>query len=88
MISPDTNLYIYEIKGDLENRTHQSPSSFIGLWNEDDFSYLFFSSPEEEFVTNLLLLTNASFIARHEMKYLGLAGRAPGYGTHHPRHNV
>ncbi len=69
MISPETELYIYEVKGRLETILSGSPSAFIGLWNEDDFTYLFFTEPEDEYVETLAASAGLSVSDRHEMKY-------------------
>ncbi len=68
MLSENTDLYIYEVKGSLDSPA-AAPHSFIGLWNEDDFNYLFFSSPEDDFVNTLLSRYDLTLAARHEMKY-------------------
>ena len=53
MIDPETNLFIYEIKKDLPELLPDTPSSLIGVWNEEDFSYVFFSEPEDEYMAKL-----------------------------------
>ena len=50
MIDPETNLFIYEIKRDLPELLPDTPNSLIGVWNEEDFSYVFFSEPEDEYI--------------------------------------
>jgi ribosomal protein L11 methyltransferase len=67
MIRSDARLYIYEIRGEI-GEPSEAPSSYIGLWNEDDFTYLFFTRTEDEFV-NRLIGSNASQSFRHEMDY-------------------
>jgi ribosomal protein L11 methyltransferase len=69
MIAPNTNLYIYEIRGDVEKDLSASPSSFVGLWNEEGFSYLFFTAAEDAYVMNLASSAGPDTVSRHEMKY-------------------
>jgi len=69
MISPDTELFIYEVKGRIESVISDSPATFIGLWNEDDFTYLFFTEPQDEFVESLTTSAGLSVSDRHQMKY-------------------
>lgn len=69
MISPETLLYIYEIRGSDLQDLHEPPPSYIGLWNEDEFAYLFFTRPEDSFVQESLLRDGSNLVARHEMKY-------------------
>ncbi len=69
MISPDTTLYIYEIQGDKFDGFSAPPPSFIGIWNEDDFFYAFFSSPEDEYINQILCYNTSKLISRHEVQY-------------------
>lgn len=69
MIPPDTLLYIYEIRGDAHHDSHSPPPSYIGLWNEDDFVYLFFTKEEDEFVHDVMCHGRCDAISRHEMRY-------------------
>lgn len=69
MLTPDTHLYIYEIAGEVGKDMSASPSSFVGLWNEEEFSYLFFTAPEDDYVNDLASSVGTSSVSRHEMKY-------------------
>ncbi len=69
MIPPETLLYIYEIRGDWQDNLPAPPSSFIGLWNEEEFAYLFFSRPEDRFVNGWAGQAGLEVGPRHEMKY-------------------
>jgi ribosomal protein L11 methyltransferase len=69
MIPADSVLHIYEIRGDLDRELPVPPTSFIGLWNEEDFSYLFFTRPEDSYIDALVRDLNAVVSSRHEMKY-------------------
>ncbi|HMK37420.1 MAG TPA: 50S ribosomal protein L11 methyltransferase [Desulfomonilaceae bacterium] len=67
MIPPETMLYIYEIRGET-GIVQDPPSSYIGLWNEEEFTYLFFTDPEDDFVERLTA-TGITVTGRHEMTY-------------------
>ncbi len=69
MIDPETNLFIYEIKRDLPDLLPDTPTSLIGVWNEEDFSYVFFSEPEDEYIERLCSDLDLAISCRHEMKY-------------------
>lgn len=51
---PYAELYIYHLNGRLTSQEQINKSSFIGNWEEDDFSFLFFSQPAFEEVQILL----------------------------------
>ncbi|MGB6065845.1 MAG: 50S ribosomal protein L11 methyltransferase [Desulfomonilaceae bacterium] len=69
MISPDTLLYIYEIQGDPGDNLTDPPPSFVGLWNEEGFSYLFFTKPEDQYVNDAICSSGLDLGARHEVRY-------------------
>lgn len=50
---PDTMLSIYCLKGRVSDR-QTFPSGFLGNWQEDDHSFLFFREPQSDFVASLL----------------------------------
>lgn len=52
---PYESLYIYHIKGHLVAGTNLGGHNFIGNWQEDEFSFLFFSGPSEKQVQQLLV---------------------------------
>lgn len=69
MLCPESPLFIYEFEGDLTGCLHNPPCSFLGLWNEEGFSYLFFSSREDEYVTERSRSTGIPLGTCHEMAY-------------------
>jgi ribosomal protein L11 methyltransferase len=69
MITPDDLLYIYEIRGDPGDRLPPAPSSFVGLWNEEEFVYLFFLREEEAYVRTVIGDINGSITSMHVMRY-------------------
>ena len=69
MIPPDTMLSIYEIRGDVGTDLPDAPSSFVGLWNEEELSYLFFTRPENGYVEKLVSSRNLLLSSLNEMRY-------------------
>jgi ribosomal protein L11 methyltransferase len=69
MIAPDTILFIYEVRAEFPDDPSEPPSSYLGLWNEDDFAYLFFTQPEDAFVRGLVAPDQSELVARHELAY-------------------
>ncbi|MBI5249084.1 MAG: 50S ribosomal protein L11 methyltransferase [Desulfomonile tiedjei] len=70
MIPPDTMLHIYEIRGEMVDiSVPDPPPSFIGIWNEEDFSYLFFTESEDDYIRARVCGNSLSSWSRHEMKY-------------------
>ena len=51
---PYNDLYIYQLGGRLTSQKEIHPRCFIGNWEEDDFSFLFFSDPAPEEIKKLL----------------------------------
>ena len=52
---PYKDLYIYYLKGHLVSDTKIYYKDFIGNWEEDEFSFLFFSRPSKKKVNDLLI---------------------------------
>ena len=52
--TPYKDLYIYYLKGHLASDSEIFYRDFIGNWEEDEFSFLFFSRPSKKKVKNLL----------------------------------
>ena len=69
MITPDDLLYIYEIRGDPGDRLPPCPPSFVGLWNEEEFVYLFFLREEETYVQSVIREAGGSVSSLHVMRY-------------------
>ena len=51
---PYNDLYIYQLGGRLTSQIEISPPSFIGNWEEDDSSFLFFSVPAQVEIKKIL----------------------------------
>ncbi len=69
MIPPETHIYVYEVQGDMDFDPPSPPSSFVGLWNEQGFSYLFFTAPEDWYVKDRICSPRELPFTRHEMRY-------------------
>jgi len=67
---PRRDLFIYYLKGRLEAASGMFQNNFIGNWQEDDDSFLFFSSPALRQIQNLLYhQRQLSYIDSYEMSY-------------------
>lgn len=53
-VGPDSDLYIYYLEGRLPPRETIQDSTFIGNWEEDGFSFLFFRSPATNTINHLV----------------------------------
>ena len=68
--SPYDDLYIYYLKGHLTPSEMRPLSNYIGNWQEDDFSFLFFSHPSRRIVTDLLAVQpEVSLVDEYHMTY-------------------
>jgi ribosomal protein L11 methyltransferase len=52
---PYKDLYIYYLKGHLNSDSEVFVKDFIGNWEEDEFSFLFFSQPSKKKVESVLI---------------------------------
>lgn len=67
---PSTDLYIYYLKGHINQHAAFFGDTFLGNWEEDGFSFLFFSSPSGEEVEKLLQVEpDVTLIDRYHMSY-------------------
>ena len=67
---PRRNLFIYYLKGRLKTASGMFQNNFLGNWQEDDDSFLFFSSPASGQVQNLLYhQRQLSYVDSYEMSY-------------------
>ena len=72
MISTDPrrDLFIYYLKGRLKAESGIFQTNFIGNWEEEDDSFLFFSSPASRQIKNLLNhQRQLSYVDSYEMSY-------------------
>ena len=68
--SPYKDLYIYYIAGLPEAGSTDFDGDFIGNWQEDGFSFLFFSSPADERIEQLVLhQPHLTLLDRYNMTY-------------------
>ena len=69
-VNPYQDLFIYYIRGHLNAGTRIAGDHFIGNWQEDDFSFLFFSMAADEAVNKLLgLQPGLNLIDNYRMSY-------------------
>jgi len=67
---PYKDLFIYYIEGHLPYNILPSGADFIGNWEEDEFSFLFFTRPSDFIVENLLnKLPGLKLIDKYNMTY-------------------
>jgi ribosomal protein L11 methyltransferase len=67
---PYDDLYIYQLGGKLTSHKEIPRTSFIGNWEEDDFSFLFFSDPVHDEIKILLSAQpQLTFIDSYQMPY-------------------
>lgn len=52
--NPYAQLYIYYLQGRVEDSSVFAGTDFVGNWQEDDFSFLFFTRPSEALVNDLV----------------------------------
>ena len=67
---PYDDLYIYQLGGKLKSHKEIPCASFIGNWEEDDSSFLFFSDPVHDEIKVLLSTQpQLTFIDSYQMSY-------------------
>ena len=67
---PGGDLFIYYLKGRLKAASGMFQNNFIGNWQEDDDSFLFFSSPASRQIQNLLYhQRQLIYVDSYEMSY-------------------
>ena len=67
---PSRDLFIYYLKGRLTAASGLFQNNFIGTWQEEDDSFIFFSSPAARQIENLLNhQRQLSYVDSYEMSY-------------------
>ena len=67
---PSRDLFIYYLKGRLTAVSGMFQNNFIGTWEEEDDSFIFFSSPASRQIENLLNHQHQlSYVDSYEMSY-------------------
>jgi len=66
---PYETLYIYEICGEIQGSRNFFKEDFIGCWNEEESSFLFFSQPHDEEVETLVDQRGLSLLTRITLDY-------------------
>ncbi|MGD8658885.1 MAG: 50S ribosomal protein L11 methyltransferase [Desulfobacterales bacterium] len=80
---PRQDLFIYYLKGRLKTASGMFQNNFLGNWQEEDDSFLFFSSPASGQVQNLLYhQRQLSYVDSYEMSYDQWLGETFGTFDH------
>jgi len=66
---PYETLYIYEIRGEIQGSRNFFKEDFIGCWNEQESSFLFFSLPHDEQVEAFADRRGLSLLTRNILDY-------------------
>ena len=66
---PYETLYIYEICGEIQGSRNLFKEDFIGCWNEEGSSFLFFSQPHDEELEALVDQRGLSLLTRNILDY-------------------
>ena len=66
---PYETLYIYEICGEIQGSRNFFKEDFIGCWNEEGSSFLFFSLPHDEQVETFADQRGLSLLTRNILDY-------------------
>jgi ribosomal protein L11 methyltransferase len=67
---PEKDLHIYYFKGHLPSEATDSADHFMGNWEEDGFSFLFFSKPADHFIEKqIAILPDIQFLDKYTMTY-------------------
>ncbi len=70
MLKPDSMLHIYYLEGRISKDKKIVNKNYIGNWEEDEFSFLFFIQPAEETVNKLVECTSDLILLdSYEMTY-------------------
>lgn len=69
MTIPYKDLYVYEVSGEILNSRDFFKKDFIGCWNEEGGSFLFFSEPHDEEVERLIRQRGLSLLAKDILDY-------------------
>ncbi|MDJ0984882.1 MAG: 50S ribosomal protein L11 methyltransferase [Desulfobacterales bacterium] len=85
MSCPYDDLYIYHLNGRLTSQRKIPQRHFIGNWEEDNFSFLFFSQPAFEDIQDLLRTQpQLSYIDSYHMPYAQWQGSVFSSFDHGP----
>jgi len=68
--APFSHLYIYYLKGIVDQNEGLFGSTFVGNWEEEDVSFLFFTGPSDAQIENLLQLQpGLTLLDHYDMPY-------------------
>jgi ribosomal protein L11 methyltransferase len=80
-IPADATLFVYEVDGDPVAIPTDPPESFIGVWNEEEISYLFFTCSEDNYVDSVIQGAGLTLLSRHEVDYADWQDGLPSAGV-------
>jgi ribosomal protein L11 methyltransferase len=70
ILKPDSTLYIYYLEGRIAKDEKIVNKNYIGNWEEDEFSFLFFLQPAREMVERLIeTSSDLTLLDTYEMTY-------------------
>lgn len=76
---PFSDLYVYYCRGQVAPGTNPVSKDFIGNWEEDNFSFLFYTEPSREAVETLLAgQPHLTLLDEYHMSYADWLGEKPG----------
>lgn len=76
--NPYKDLYIYYLEGRINPDHRIFGAEFIGNWEEDNFSFLFFKTPSREIINEILLVhPGLRLIDNYQMTYGEWQGEMP-----------
>ncbi len=75
---PYQDLYIYYLEGTFDSHTNFPREHFIGNWEEEGSSFLFFGKPAENAVRRLVASqSGVTFVDQYQMRYNQWLGEEP-----------
>ncbi len=67
---PGKDLHIYYLKGHLPGNATDGADHFLGNWEEDGYSFLFFSESADHFIDHqIVILSDIEFLDKYTMTY-------------------
>ena len=79
ILKPDSTLYIYYLEGRIAKDEKIVNKNYIGNWEEDEFSFLFFLQPARETVEMLIeTSSDLTLLDTYEMTYEQWQGGSSG----------
>ena len=78
-LRPFSDIFVYYCSGRVDSGTDMDSEDFIGNWEEDDFSFLFYTRPARQEVESLLAMQpQLTLLDEYHMSYADWLGEKPG----------